>query len=123
MSYSSRFPGWVDTLRSQSVASRLTASAPFYSLLPLALLPLILSFISNCLIAADWPQWRGPDRNGVSPETGLLKTWESPPPVIWRADQIGDGYSSLAVAEGRVFTLGRHGSDVHCVALDLATGA
>jgi outer membrane protein assembly factor BamB len=75
------------------------------------------------LPADDWPQWRGPHRNGVSPTAGLLAQWEFPPPVVWRADDLGDGYSSVAVADGRVFTLGRHGTDVHCVALDLMSGA
>lgn len=79
--------------------------------------------VCSSQFAGDWPQWRGPHRDAVnSDESGLLLEWERPPRVVWRGDKIGDGYSSLAVVEGRVFTLGKHGSDVHCLALDLETG-
>ena len=55
----------------------------------------------------DWPQWRGPNADGISQETGLLTEWpEGGPKVVWQVDTIGDGYSSLAIADGRVFTLG-----------------
>ncbi|MBN1674355.1 MAG: PQQ-like beta-propeller repeat protein [Kiritimatiellae bacterium] len=53
--------------------------------------------------AADWPQWRGPARTGVSPETGWLGRW--PPVELWRRP-VGEGYSSAAVAGGRLYTLG-----------------
>jgi len=44
---------------------------------------------------ADWPQWRGPERNGLSRETGLLKQWPSAgPPVVWNAANLGAGYGS-----------------------------
>jgi outer membrane protein assembly factor BamB len=57
--------------------------------------------------AADWPQWRGPNRDGKSAETGLLKEWpESGPPLAWRVSGIGAGYSSVSVAKGRIFTMG-----------------
>jgi outer membrane protein assembly factor BamB len=55
----------------------------------------------------DWPQWRGANSDGISQETGLLAEWpEGGPKVVWQVDTIGDGYSSLAIADGRVFTLG-----------------
>ena len=55
----------------------------------------------------DWPQWRGPRRDGVSAERGLLKAWpESGPPLAWKATGAGQGYSSFAVAGGRLYTLG-----------------
>src|SRR5438876_7464982 len=48
--------------------------------------------------ANDWPQWRGPQRNGISRETGLLKEWPSEgPKLLWQAKDIGDGYSTPAV--------------------------
>ena len=53
------------------------------------------------LNAADWPNWLGPMRNGSSPETGLLTTWpKEGPKVLWQVPG-GDGYSSIAVAQGR----------------------
>lgn len=57
--------------------------------------------------AADWPNWRGPDADGVSKETGLLKAWpEGGPEVVWEIENAGLGYSSVVVADGRVFTQG-----------------
>ena len=48
--------------------------------------------------AADWPQWRGPDRNGTSKESGLLKQWPAGgPKLLWQVNDIGDGYSTPAV--------------------------
>jgi outer membrane protein assembly factor BamB len=73
--------------------------------------------------AADWPQWRGPKRDGVSVETGLLKDWpQNGPPLAWRAQGAGEGYSSFAVAAGRVYTLGARGGTEYVVAFDEATG-
>lgn len=55
----------------------------------------------------DWPQWRGPDRNGVSKETGLLSQWpRSGPPVAWSAAMLGAGYGSIAVSGDRVYVQG-----------------
>jgi outer membrane protein assembly factor BamB len=55
----------------------------------------------------DWPQWRGPDRSGISRETGLLQQWpEAGPPVVWTATNLGAGYGSLAVSGDRVFVQG-----------------
>ena len=75
------------------------------------------------LRADDWPQWRGPRRDAVSAETGLLQAWpEGGPKVVWQASNIGSGYSSVVVGRGRLFTMGRHESDVVVTALDAATG-
>jgi outer membrane protein assembly factor BamB len=71
----------------------------------------------------DWPQWRGPNRDGRSAETGLLKTWPAGgPPLAWQATGIGEGYSSFATSQGRVFTLGARGNTEYVVALDAASG-
>ena len=57
--------------------------------------------------AADWAQWRGANRSGVSAETGLLKQWPpAGPPLAWSASNIGAGYGSVAVAGDRVFVQG-----------------
>ena len=56
---------------------------------------------------ADWPQWRGVNRDGKSDETGLLSKWpQGGPRLLWKASGAGTGYSSLAVSDGRIFTMG-----------------
>lgn len=56
---------------------------------------------------ADWPQWRGPERTGLSPEAGLLKQWpDSGPPVVWSISGLGEGYGSLAVRGDRIYVQG-----------------
>ena len=56
---------------------------------------------------ADWPTFRGSDRSAVSKETGLLQSWPTAgPPKAWQAKGAGRGYSSLAIAAGRIYTLG-----------------
>ena len=71
----------------------------------------------------DWPQWRGPGRDDVSKETGLLKQWpDGGPKKLWSYDKAGMGYSGFAVADGRLFTMGtRDGSEV-LLCLDAAKG-
>jgi outer membrane protein assembly factor BamB len=57
--------------------------------------------------STEWPQWRGPNRDGVSAETGLLSSWPSGgPKVLWTASNLGSGYGSVAVAGGRIYLQG-----------------
>jgi outer membrane protein assembly factor BamB len=71
----------------------------------------------------DWPQWRGPNRDGVSAERGLLKDWPSGgPPLAWKTGGAGEGYSSFSTANGRLYTLGAHGGTEYVIAFDAATG-
>ncbi len=57
--------------------------------------------------AGDWPSFRGPDRTGVSKETGLLQEWPAGgPPLAWESKGVGRGYSSLAIAGGKIYTIG-----------------
>lgn len=70
--------------------------------------------------AADWPQWRGPQRDGISSETGLFTT-ERPFAEGWRGP-LGLGFSGIAVADGRAFTLFAQGDDEFAVCLDAQTG-
>jgi outer membrane protein assembly factor BamB len=61
---------------------------------------------------ADWPQWRGPQRNGVSAETGLLQEWPQPGPrLLWHAKDIGDGYAAPSVVGNRIYILSNRGLD------------
>jgi len=71
----------------------------------------------------NWPQWRGPNRDGVSKETGLLKQWPATgPTLVWKATGAGRGYSSFAVSNGRLFTMGLRGDREYVIAFDVATG-
>src|SRR5262245_34769556 len=71
----------------------------------------------------DWPQWQGPDRTGLSKETGLLKSWpKGGPELAWKAEGIGGGFSTPSVAAGRVFGMGYKGDDEIVWALEEATG-
>jgi outer membrane protein assembly factor BamB len=73
--------------------------------------------------AANWPQWRGPNRDGISKETGLLKQWPAEgPPLAWKATGAGRGYSSFAIANGKLYTMGLRGDQEFVVAFDVATG-
>ncbi|MCA9047862.1 MAG: PQQ-binding-like beta-propeller repeat protein, partial [Planctomycetaceae bacterium] len=72
----------------------------------------------------EWPQWRGPEADGVSRETGLLKEWpEGGPKVLWQVDSVGVGYSSIAVKSGRIYTLGDLDGVEHVLCLDAADGS
>ena len=73
--------------------------------------------------AADWPQWRGPNRDGISKETGLLKEWPKDGLKLrWKAPDLGTGYSTPAVVGGKVFLQTTKGGDEFATALDEKTG-
>lgn len=74
-------------------------------------LALGLCFVS-WVQAADWPQWRGPERNGISRETGLLQQWpKEGPPLVWKKSDIGSGYSTPAVVGPHLYLLANEGVD------------
>jgi outer membrane protein assembly factor BamB len=78
---------------------------------------------SNSLALADWPQWRGPDRENRSPDTGLLKTWpEGGPKLVWRTDEAGLGYAGYAIVGERLYTMGLRKDKEHLLCFDAATG-
>jgi outer membrane protein assembly factor BamB len=71
----------------------------------------------------EWFQWRGPNRDGISQETGLLQEWPKlGPPLAWRASGLGNGYSSFSTSGGRLYTLGARGGIEYVIALDRASG-
>ncbi len=73
--------------------------------------------------STDWPQWRGPERDGVSRETGLLREWpRSGPTLTWSASQLGAGYGSVSVAGPRVYVQGMKNRQSVVTSLDRATG-
>ena len=68
--------------------------------------------LSLAAYAGDWPQWRGPQRNGISAETGLLKEWpKAGPRLVWQAKDIGDGYATPSVVGNRIYILSNRGLD------------
>jgi outer membrane protein assembly factor BamB len=73
--------------------------------------------------SSDWFQWRGPNRNGISNEKGLLDAWPAEgPPVAWKAEGFGAGYSSVSISEGRLYTMGKFGDDTKLIARDASNG-
>jgi outer membrane protein assembly factor BamB len=75
-------------------------------------LPLALGLFvgSGFVQAADWPQWRGPHRDGISTEQGLLKEWpQGGPKQLWKVTTAGSGYSTPAVVGDRLYLLGNDG--------------
>ncbi len=86
---------------------------------PFALLALFVSVS----MAADWPQWRGPGRDGISTETGLLSSWPSGgPKLVWKAQGLGEGYSTMTISQGRIFTQGQRGDTQYIMSFDAANG-
>ena len=91
--------------------------------------PVLGMGIGLCLLpletqAADWPQWRGPQRNGISAETGLLAEWpKEGPKLVWQVKDIDSGYSTPSVVGDRLYLLSNQGLDNEFVqALDAKGG-
>jgi outer membrane protein assembly factor BamB len=86
----------------------------------------LLAVLESSLPAADWPQWRGANRDGVCTETGLLKQWpEGGPKLLWEISGLGSGYSTVSIKDGKLYTMGDRqvdGQKAQCVyAYDLGT--
>ncbi len=63
--------------------------------------------LCNSVRAADWRQWRGPQRDGKSTQGNLLKSWPTGgPKLLWSVQGLGKGYASLAISKGTVYTTG-----------------
>jgi outer membrane protein assembly factor BamB len=73
----------------------------------------------------DWPAWMGPDRTGVSGETGLLKQWpKSGPKLLWKVQDIGEGYSTPSIASGKIYLVSNRGNnDEFVLALNFKDGS
>ncbi|MDZ4401395.1 PQQ-binding-like beta-propeller repeat protein [Prosthecobacter sp.] len=85
---------------------------------------LITCCLTLSALAADWPQWRGPNRDGCSTETGLLKQWpDGGPKVVWQVDSVGVGYSSVAIKGDRIFTQGDLDGVEHIMCLNAKDGS
>lgn len=67
-----------------------------------------------------WPEFHGPGRSNISPETGLLKQWpEGGPPLVWKSTGLGIGYSGVTIADGLIFTAGNFDDTEMAIALSL----
>lgn len=84
---------------------------------------LLVVLSSIPLLGADWARWLGPNRDGKSTETGLLKSWPAGGPrAAWRIKGLGGGYSTVAVVGNRIYTQGQQGEQQFVLALDAASG-
>jgi outer membrane protein assembly factor BamB len=91
------------------VKSRLLATI---AVLCVGFSPFFFTTSANTASTSDWPQWRGPDRNGTSRESGLLKQWPAGgPKLLWQVDDIGDGYSTPSVVGKRIYVMSNRGMD------------
>ncbi len=79
--------------------------------------------ITFTALAEDWPQWQGTHRDGVSTETGLLKSWPAGgPKLLWKTGNLGGGYSTPSVSKGRIYGMSYRGEHEAVWALDANTG-
>jgi len=82
-----------------------------------------LSLLPDALFAADWPGWRGAQRNDHSPDKGLLKSWpEGGPKCLWVFENAGIGYSGPAIVGGKLYTMGAREDAEQLICLDTKTG-
>ncbi|MFM8471250.1 MAG: PQQ-binding-like beta-propeller repeat protein [Limisphaerales bacterium] len=85
---------------------------------------LLVSTLTLTAASGEWPTWRGPKRDGSSTETGLLKSWpKEGPPLAWKATGCGTGYSSVAVVDGRVITMGDGPDGARVLAFSVKDGS
>ena len=80
--------------------------------------------IASPALAGEWPGWRGPNRDGVSTEKGLLQQWgPAGPPLAWKSSGVGSGFAGVAVAGERLYTMGDKDGAQHVFALKREGGA
>lgn len=85
---------------------------------------MLVSPAAPALLGDDWNQWRGPNRDAKSQETGLLDQWpDAGPPLAWKASGIGGGYSSVAISNGKIVTLGDLDDGNYVIALNESDGS
>ncbi len=81
---------------------------------------ILFALLPTIYLSAQLHDWRGPGRSGIYNETGLLKQWpESGPELLWEAEDLGFGYSSVTVTDDAVYITGRVGDDDVLTALTL----
>ena len=84
---------------------------------------IVLIAVACSSMGADWPQWRGPNRDGKSTDTGLVKEWTNDGPgLVWKATGLGKGFSGISISSNRIFSMGDEGSDCYARAYSLTDG-
>ncbi len=92
-----------------------------YKLIFFLLFVLNISTVTYAVGNTSWPSYHGPQRDNLSTDTGLMQTWpQDGPELLWTATDIGHGYSSISVAEDRIFTAGMIKKQTYVTALDLS---
>lgn len=80
---------------------------------------LLGAMMAGSALADDWPAWRGPKRNGICEETGLLKEWPpGGPKLLWQANGLGEGFSGPAIVGNNLYIMGARGGQEFVMALD-----
>src|SRR5688572_21480141 len=82
---------------------------------------ILTALILAVSLAADWPQWRGSNRDGVTQDFAPPTTWPATLKEAWKVT-VGEGHSSPVTSEGRVYVLARQGEDEVVLGLDAVTG-
>jgi outer membrane protein assembly factor BamB len=78
----------------------------------IASLVVVVALLASAALGADWPQWRGPTRDGISKETGLLKQWPAEgPKLLWQVKDLGSGYGAPSVVGEHLYVQGNKGLD------------
>ncbi len=77
-----------------------------YNFITISILVLLIALMTDCAVADDWPNWRGPQHNGISSEPNWIGDWPACEPIILWEQQVGTGFSSIVVADGRLYTMG-----------------
>lgn len=106
--------GMIHTACSEGRVARAPALESFRSKLPSIFCAMLLGAagVATSAAAGDWPQWRGPQRDGLSAEKGLLKQWPAEgPKLLWHAKEIGSGYSTPAVVGDRIYLVSNEGME------------
>jgi len=95
----------------------------FCLLIATAVLRVSLTLLESRGVADDWPQWRGPNRDGHSTEKGIEADWsKNPPKLDWMVEGMGQGYASMSIVDGRLYTSGNTGGGQSVIAVDAKTG-
>ncbi len=82
----------------------------------------LLFLLATTVSAGDWPNWRGPDHNGISKETNIQFDWKKHPPKrLWKT-HVGTGFSSIVTSQGKAFTMGNVDDEDILVCIDIKTG-
>ena len=94
-------------VKNYSLPSIKVLNLPFLKMVVASVAILISCSVAQLHAQSEWPTFRGADRTGTAPDTGLLKSWpKGGPKRLWKVSGAGQGYAGVAVAGGKLYTLG-----------------